>query len=115
MCATSPYGGEEIFYPHTTTDHSLATISAGIEFLDSDANKVLLISNYDIPATTVTTYLSGKSTPKGTVFVLTFVCSYQFSSAFVKMLFSGGSNTKIAGGAKGTLYLLWGRGIGIVN
>jgi hypothetical protein len=30
------------------------------------------------------------------------------------MLFNGGVNTKIGSG-KGSIYLLWGRGVGIVN
>ncbi|MDR2107407.1 MAG: pilus assembly protein [Holosporaceae bacterium] len=48
--------------------------------------------------------LSGKS------FVLTVICDYAFSSAFVKKFFSGGKNT-----VGGDNFLLWSRSVGICS
>ncbi|MCR5225542.1 MAG: pilus assembly protein [Alphaproteobacteria bacterium] len=45
---------------------------------------------------------------KGFPFMVTFTYKYQFSSAFIAMLFNGGSNT-----SNGSAYLLWSRGVGI--
>ncbi|MDR2158172.1 MAG: hypothetical protein LBO02_02540 [Holosporaceae bacterium] len=117
MCATSPYGGEEIAYPASATDHSQIVAGSvnSISFLDSDKNDALLTSNHAFSASQTASYLNANSTPSGTVFVITFVCSYKFSSAFIKGLFSGGVNTKKTGGDRGEHYILWGRGVGIVK
>lgn len=129
MCAASPYGGEEIFWPnnvlgeHEDTPDYLDVDNTNVS--ETNPSGILWATNYYGYAAnggidgnvkqTIEGYLGGtEEIPAGTAFVLTFVIDYPFSSSFVKMLYSGGSNTK-RGSNKGNKYLLWGRGVGIVN
>jgi hypothetical protein len=125
MCAASPYGGEEIYWPLNNTmgsfDDHCGGYNAETDYLDTDNNGSILsatnylgVSNNDDKELAVNYIIGNPNTPGGTAFVLTFVVDYNFSSSFVRMLFSGGSNTKV-GALKGRKYLLWGRGVGIVN
>ncbi|MDR0677387.1 MAG: hypothetical protein LBF57_01775 [Holosporaceae bacterium] len=119
MCANSPYGGEEIAYPDYTDPNAAGHAEVGngnsIDFIDTDGSKTHLRAvGFDDNYANVIKYTTGELLASGKAFVLTFVIDYPFSSSFVKMLFSGGSNT-IKSGQKGTKYLLWSRGIGIVN
>jgi hypothetical protein len=135
MCLHSPYGGEEIYWPLNNTvggsfgdDDHFGGFNADTDYLDTDgSNSILAAVNYlgtstynstsevEAKKTEAANYIIGNpNAPSGTAFVLTFVVDYNFSSAFVRMLFSGGSNTK-RGAGKGKKYLLWGRGVGIVN
>jgi hypothetical protein len=115
MCALSPFGGEEIYWPND----NFGNREANADFMDTDkTNTILAATNYLSVKGTFDKYLAGNpNTPGGTAFVLTFVVDFPFSSPFIRMLFSGGSNTKKnnENGAKGSKYLLWGRGVGIVN
>ncbi|MDR1236299.1 MAG: hypothetical protein LBJ96_04810 [Holosporaceae bacterium] len=121
MCATSPYGGEEIYWP----DDNFGNRNDNADFMDTDKTNTILaatnylgVTDYANKRTLFDNYLAGDpNTPGGTAFVLTFVVDFPFSSPFIRMLFSGGSNTKKngGGGARGSKYLLWGRGVGIVN
>jgi hypothetical protein len=117
MCAVSPYGGEGIAYPEDASDHSRLSLSASMEFIDFEKNNIFLQAAGNLSDLTVATYLTNLNTPPGTAFVITFVCDYPFSSAMVGKLFSGGKNTikNDGAGTAGTMYLIWGRGVGIMN
>ena len=119
MCAEAPYGLEEIYWPPTE------------EYLDSDGSNTFNAKKGDLiefskkekPEEAINVSDPNYSTLSGKVFVLTFVCNFRFSSAFVAKIFHGGSNTKAKEGATqsspdsegGGKFLLWGRGIGICN
>jgi hypothetical protein len=119
MCGTSPYGGEEIFWPTTSgsnttksykDDDYISTASDG-KFI-SRSNQSFALTNYKKPESDFglsKTNVDFK-TLSGKAAVLTVVCNYVFSSAMVKILFSGGSNTK---GKK--KFLLWSRGVGVCS
>jgi hypothetical protein len=88
-----------------------------MEFIDIEKNNIFLLSTKNISNNTVKTYLNNNNIPSGIVFVITIVCNYPFSSAMASQFFSGGNNTikNDGNGSKGSMYLLWGRGVGIVN
>ncbi|MDR0555983.1 MAG: hypothetical protein LBG20_03185, partial [Holosporaceae bacterium] len=63
--------------------------------------------------------------PSERAFVLDVTVAYPFSNSFVKKMFHGGSNSRFCGGhvvtSNGTpgadagKYIIWARGVGIVN
>jgi hypothetical protein len=108
MCAMPPYGGEDVAWP--AENH----LDVENIFIDSRGTGSFLKAEGNIDATTASRFLDGTTPPSGKVFVLTLVCDYVFSGALVKGLFSGGSNTT-GGSDTSRKYLLWGRGVGMVN
>jgi hypothetical protein len=119
MCSVSPYGGEGIGYPENeyAANHSGLDLSGNMEFIDFEKSKIFLQAVGNLSDQTVKTYLANLDTPSGTVFVITFVCNYPFSSVTISKLFSGGRNTtkNDGSGAGGSMYLIWGRGVGIID
>ncbi|MDR0753479.1 MAG: hypothetical protein LBE95_02325 [Holosporaceae bacterium] len=119
MCSDSPYGGEDVAWPrYEDGNEHLGLGNSGCEYLPSSEEHVQVNTNTSIRSfSLMKSYIDGREKiPAGTAFVLTFVCDYPFSSAYVKAFFSGGSNTiNLASGTKGTKYLLWGRGVGILG
>jgi hypothetical protein len=134
MCGTPPYGGTCIHYPsyekepdYAARNHASPSYAGGSNprFIPSGDNHWHYSDLYSYTHTNG--YLAGSGLPSGRAFVLTFCCNYPFSSSFIKGLFSGGVNTKkctvnAAGNVgatstfqKADLYLLWARGVGIVN
>ncbi len=114
MMSKSPYGGEGIVYPLDGSDSALPVSNATAATFGSGSSKVMLRGEtHEIPSdvggTNRKNYLLN-GTPSGHVFVLTVVLRHPFSSAMVEKLFSGGSNTNKEG-----YYILWSRGVGIVN
>ena len=116
MMATSPYGGETIGYPAGSESSTPTTNAKNNNF--GITSSVPLLNKYQTSICNTTpevgdsnrkTYLSG-TVPSGYVFVLTVVAKYEFSSAFVAKLFSGGTNTN-----KTDHFILWARGSGMVN
>ncbi len=118
MCSASPYGGEEVFWPESDTSFGDSTA-----FIDTDGNNAhltrstvasaghILLKSYKEPEEDFSSNnKSPKDTLVGKAFVLTFVCDFPFSSAFVQKLFLGGSNT-----VDKSRFLIWGRGVGICN
>jgi hypothetical protein len=123
MCAASPYGGESVVW---SDRDAIAWTEVGDtgEFLKTGTENTRIDAVGERNEWTMaTTYLKSPWTsanplvpiPSGYAFVITFVCKYPFSSAFVKRLF--GSNTTIndGSGRKGTSYLFWARGVGVIN
>ena len=127
MCADSPYGMEEIFWASDPI-----TCKVPSEYLDNDNDNLFTqrsttkeLVNFSgkkpesglnaTKVTSTTDALYPYNTLSGKVFVLTVVCNYKFSSAFVGSIFHGGSNSKKISGENGGKFLLWGRGIGICN
>jgi hypothetical protein len=101
MCATSPYGGEDIGYPPYSTDANArghaGSGGTGAEAYFGLDNGAYLMSTGHIPDhASLIKYLNGtaSSSCSGVAFVLTFVCAYPFSNAFIKKLFHGGVNSK---------------------
>jgi hypothetical protein len=112
MCGKSPYGGEEIFWPqgssNLTFDNDDYISTTGGAFIERSSES-LPLTNYKEPESDFSKTAEPKfKTLSGKAIVLTVVCDYVFSSAMVKILFSGGSNTK---GKK--KFLLWARGVGV--
>ena len=126
----APYGGSTISYPPYERDSSSRIhaspgyhvgVTECIPVFDKQYTEQPLNYNDD------TGYMSGGEIPNNRVFVLTVTCSYPFSSSMIKMLFNGGINTKkakinsttasasLANQPRGTMYILWARGAGIVN
>ena len=114
MASAEPYGGERIAFPDGGTDTSQPTTNA-------------IADNFGIGGATILHKKFGgggwvnhvgstgpsllqNGVDKGCTIVLTAVARHKFSSAFVEKLFSGGTNTTKAG-----YYILWSRGVGIVN
>ena len=110
MCAATPYGMEEIFWSSDPTTCKLPS-----EYLDNDNNNLFTqrsttkeLANFSgkkpesgLNATKVTSptnALYPYNSLSGKVFVLTVVCNYKFSSAFVGSIFHGGSNSKKVSG-----------------
>jgi hypothetical protein len=121
MCGTSPYGGEEIFWPNVngvnTTktyndDNYISTTGGAFIARPTSAAISLTLTNYKKPESDfdISKTNANFKTLSGKAVVLTVVCDYVFSSAMVKILFSGGSNTK---GKK--KFLLWARGVGVCS
>jgi hypothetical protein len=116
MCEVSPYGGEDIAYPPYSIDVN-AREHVGTREMNAEAyfglnnGSYLSAVGYIADHASVIKYLNGTASGScsGVAFVLTFVCAYPFSNAFVRKLFHGGGNSK-----KGK-YLLWARGVGVVN
>jgi hypothetical protein len=120
MCACSPYGSEEIFWPTDATKYSTTQST----YLDHDRSTTFLarststdagykiLTDFTAPekdfGTTGGKYATDVLSNK--IFVLTFVCDYNFSSNFIKKLFAGGSNTNDR-----KKFLVWSRGVGICN
>lgn len=106
LCSTAPYGNEEAYWNSTSN------------YIDTDKS-----NNYTGPKNYIN--ISDKRKPEnyfnstdtsadkcitGKVFVLTVVCDYHFSSAFVQKFFAGGANTK-----NGKNFIIWSRGVGICH
>jgi hypothetical protein len=118
MCGTTPYGGEEIFWPSvsganvtkTYVDDNYISTTGGAFIQRSNVS--LTLTNYKKPESDfdINKTTDNFKTLSGKAVVLTVVCDYVFSSAMVKILFSGGSNTK---GKK--KFLLWARGVGVCS
>lgn len=114
MCSVSPFGCGEVFWPNSSGEAEVGT------FIDSDGDTKCLGEDDKSQMETVNRIAPEKSfsptkdpplnSLTGKVFVLTFVCDYNFSSGFVGKLFGGGANTKDK-----TKFLIWGRGVGICN
>jgi hypothetical protein len=116
MCSTAPYGGTCVH--HNSSDSAQFIPSGAQHWHPHVDNSATCLDN-----------LAGNGFPAGRVFVLTVSCAYPFSNVFVKKLFSGGSNSRICTKSEnsigdvgatssfslGNLYLLWARGVGIVN
>jgi hypothetical protein len=127
MCAASPYGGASVAW--SAQNAVTSTYQCGPcgtpEFIRVGTETSIIApvgcNNWWTMATgyfkTMWTTLNPlRPLPSGTAFVLTFICKYPFSSAFVKQLFGGGVNTIISGsGARGSSYFLWARGVGVIN
>ena len=88
-------GGEEIYWPD------------GNVYVDKNAN-----GNFDVSDKKLNTTDYSRANVKGKFFVITFVMNYHFTNSLSKQFFGRGSNTK-SNGARGDLYLLYTRGIGI--
>ncbi|MDR0968761.1 MAG: hypothetical protein LBL99_04000 [Holosporaceae bacterium] len=121
MCSKSPFGGESIGYHENAETYAYLADHTGIvdpvdtfDFIDSDGSKTF--KSEGTRAIHKGKIRNNEKVPSGVTFVLTVVCNYVFSSSFIKMLFAGGSNT-IRGRTqqRGEAYVLWGRGVGIVN
>lgn len=125
MLATIPYGGHSIHYSKVEIDDA-----ARLHYSFSSDSEFIPISGmeYNGPVQQWKVgerWYNNQINPMNYVFVLTFSCNYPFSSSLVKWLFNGGVNTVIgkestgyngiAKGEKGTKYILWTRGTGIVN
>ncbi|GHT91398.1 hypothetical protein FACS1894122_03750 [Alphaproteobacteria bacterium] len=105
MCNVPPYGAEDIYwYTPNSVDKDTYLTSGGSGFIERAGH----MANVD-DITPESTFPK-KSDLVGKAFVLTFVCDYQFSSPYVKIIFNGGTNT-----ADKKKYLLWGRGCGICS
>ncbi|MDR2645683.1 MAG: hypothetical protein LBC04_00675 [Holosporaceae bacterium] len=119
MCEETPYGGEDIVWPEYGSDN--AHLDIGAEPLEYIPSSDALIKHSAAKAVDnipqMKSYIDGKVIiPFGTIFVLTFVCDYPFSNFSGRLFFFGKSNTRISGSEeKGTKYLLWGRGVGVVG
>ena len=120
MCSHTPFGGEDIAWPKYDDGNLYLDLGSSepYEYLPSSGDMVIVniedsIRNFSL----MKSYINGtKKIPVGTTFVLTFVCDYPFSSSYVKAFFSGGSNTLYSDSKeRSTKYLLWGRGVGIVD
>lgn len=117
MCATDPFGSEEVFWP--TSDVYNAN-EAKRAYVDSnrDSNFFQRDTSSDSGYISLDSHTNPLSTSSinnvykisGKVFVLTFVCDFKFSSDFVKKLFAGGSNT-----VDKEKFLIWGRGVGVCD
>jgi len=117
MCQTSPYGGEEITWPTPIVgNYTPGAHYACGDYLDTDGTGSFLAANAGaLNADVANGYLNGSSAaPTGTAFVLTVVCNYPFSSGLVAKLYHGGVNSKASDGGKGSTYILWARGCGIL-
>jgi hypothetical protein len=109
MNGAAPYGGEEIYWPINTgsppptNEPTYIRYYSNVETFQADSKVKRRIgpsSNAgDIAAL-----------PSGSPFVLTVVCHYNFSSSFVMKLFKGGANT-----VDKTLFILWGRSVGVMS
>lgn len=118
MCATNPYGSEEVFWPssnvYSVSDAKKAYVDSNRDksFFERDTtsggNGYISLGNQTNPLTTAS--INNVYKISGKAFVLTFVCDFKFSSAFVKKLFAGGSNTVDKG-----KFLIWGRGVGVCD
>ncbi|MBQ3564878.1 MAG: hypothetical protein IJA14_01875 [Alphaproteobacteria bacterium] len=117
MASAEPYGGEQIVFPINGTDTGQPTANAiSANFGAGNGTLVRLAryggvscSNSDIGQNNRVSQLQNGVT-KGYVFVLTVTARHKFSSALIEKLFHGGSNTTVA-----KHYILWSRGVGIVN
>ncbi|MBQ3565022.1 MAG: hypothetical protein IJA14_02620 [Alphaproteobacteria bacterium] len=116
MTSNTPYGGERIAFPNDGTDDGKPNANAiKNNFGTGGHTPLIILKKYggvgasDIGQDTRVSQLQNGLT-KGYVFVLTVTAKHQFSSAFVEKLFNGGSNTTVPG-----YYILWSRGVGIVN
>ena len=116
MASAEPYGGEKLGFPDRGNDNALPTANAQSESFGLGSESITIkryggVScwNKDVGESTRLSQLQNGVT-KWYCFVLTVIARHKFSSAFVEKLFSGGSNTDQAG-----YYILWSRGVGIVN
>ena len=116
MMSQSPYGGEFIAYPNRSSTISSPTenankdnfgVSDGTIVLNGDTSEKC--NGKDVGQDKRVSYLK-EGTPAGHAFVLTVVYRHEFSSAWVKTLFAGGSNT-----TREDYYIVWSRGYGIVD
>lgn len=134
MTKKQPYGGTSIACPSQSGVSSCWTVGS-TEFIPvlgkecpQNLNKedIVEVKNDKGEVVSIDGTPADLNLPDNRVFVLTIVCDYHFSSGVVKSLFNGGTNTRIAHlaqnslpgnatGARGTKYLLWARGAGIVN
>jgi hypothetical protein len=118
LCQKSPYGGEDITWPkYEDGNQYLSLGNEPYEYVPSSEKMVEVDASTSInDFSLMTSYINDGATPVGTAFVLTVVCDYPFSNPCVKVFFSGGHNTLYSDSkTKGTRYLLWGRGVGVVG
>lgn len=102
MCSKAPYGATDPQWSNTM-------------FIDNDGNGSLTRPDTSTSISLVnsknplsTPSINSADAISGKAFVLTFVCKFSFSSAFVAKLFGGGANTKDK-----NAFLVWGRAAGI--
>ena len=114
MCATDPYGSEEVFWPSSDIYNADEAKKAYVDsnrdtnFFQRDTSSnsgYISLDSHTNPLTTSS--INSVYKISGKAFVLTFVCDFKFSSDFVKKLFAGGSNT-----VDKKKFLIWGRGVG---
>lgn len=126
MCNTLPYGAEDIYWYSTENSNTILDANTtNNSDPDADTNPSMTAGTYLRSGDSSFVRRAGhltdvddqhpeitlaKSQLVGKAFVLTFVCDYQFSSGYAKMIYGGGANT-----VDKTKYLLWGRGCGICN
>ncbi len=117
MCATDPYGSEEVFWPssdvYSADEAKKAYVDSNRDtnFFQRDTSSdsgYISLNNHTNPLTTSS--INSVYKISGKAFVLTFVCDFKFSSDFVKKLFAGGSNT-----VDKKKFLIWGRGVGVCD
>ena len=117
MCATDPYGSEEVFWPSSDIYNADEAKKAYVDsnrdtnFFQRDTSSnsgYISLNSHTNPLTTSS--INSVYKISGKAFVLTFVCDFKFSSDFVKKLFAGGSNT-----VDKKKFLIWGRGVGVCD
>ena len=117
MCATDPYGSEEVFWPssdvYSADEAKKAYVDSNRDtnFFQRDTSSnsgYISLNSHTNPLTTSS--INSVYKISGKAFVLTFVCDFKFSSDFVKKLFAGGSNT-----VDKKKFLIWGRGVGVCD
>lgn len=117
MCATDPYGSEEVFWPSSDIYNADEAKKAYVDsnrdtnFFQRDTSSnsgYISLDSHTNPLTTSS--INSVYKISGKAFVLTFVCDFKFSSDFVKKLFAGGSNT-----VDKKKFLIWGRGVGVCD
>ena len=117
MCATDPYGSEEVFWPSSDIYNADEAKKAYVDsnrdtnFFQRDTSSnsgYISLNSHTNPLTTSS--INSVYKISGKAFFLTFVCDFKFSSDFVKKLFAGGSNT-----VDKKKFLIWGRGVGVCD
>lgn len=119
MLSSVPYGGSSITYPNYEQYPNTAARHVTGGYWKNETQSIpvagtIYVTNPEYWRNEET-YMKGAGLPNNRVFVLTICCNYPFSNSMVKWLFNGGVNTRGGSEAKGTMYLLWARGAGIVN
>lgn len=129
MMQVKPYGGETIGWaeshsssssssPNNAAQNNSYGLQSGHAFLDQFRTKLCNGEGGEVGDSKRKTWL-GSRIPSGNVFVLTVAVNFPFSSPFVKKLFAGGSNTTTSATTGGStisnVFILWGRGSGMVN
>lgn len=127
MMQVDPYGGETIGWaenysspssssPNNAAKNNSYELKSGHAFLNNFRTKLCNAIGGEIGNKTG---LEESKIPSGNLFVLTVAVNFPFSSPFVQKLFAGGSNTTTSATTGGStipnVFILWGRGSGIVN